>query len=63
MNKFFDKQIAKKTIIYRFIVILITLSIGYLLTNNIKISIKLAFITETLQTITYYIFEYLWQYL
>ena len=57
----FDSEIVKKAIIYRVFAVIITLVVGYLLTKNFKISLKIAFITQTLQTIAYYVFEYFWE--
>jgi uncharacterized membrane protein len=53
-------EILRKTIIYRIIAITLTLLVTYFFTKKLNISIKIAIITELLQSLIYYTYEHFW---
>ena len=55
-----NERIIVKSIIYRFIALLITFIITYLFTNNFRKSFKVSIFIETLQFLSYFIYEIVW---
>lgn len=55
-----NERIIVKSIIYRFIALLITFFITYLFTNNFRKSFKVSIFIETLQFISYFVYEIVW---
>ena len=54
------RRILIKTILYRFIGVMFTLIFSYMFTGNISKSLKITILTETFQTLLYYIYEHSW---
>ena len=55
-----NERIIVKSIIYRFIALLITFFITYLFTNHFRKSFKVSVFIESLQFISYFIYEMVW---
>lgn len=55
-----NERIIVKSIIYRFIALLITFFITYLFTNHFRKSVKVSVFIESLQFISYFIYEMVW---
>lgn len=55
-----NERIIVKSIIYRFIALLITFFITYLFTNHFRKSFKVSVFIESLQFISYFIYEIVW---
>ena len=53
-------RIIIKTLIYRAIGILVSFSVCYFFFKNRRLAIKLSIIIEIIQTLVYYIYEYIW---
>ena len=53
-------RIIIKTLIYRAIGILVSSSVCYFFFKNRTLAIKLSIIIEIIQTLVYYIYEYIW---
>ena len=54
------RRIIVKTSLYRFIGVVFTLIFSYMFTKNISKSIKITALTETFQTLLYFIYEHSW---
>ena len=55
-----NNRILLKSIIFRIIALIITFSITYLYTNNLRNSLKVSFFIEFIQFISYITYEILW---
>ena len=55
-----NQRILVKSVMFRFIALTITFIITYLFTSNFKKSIKVSVFIETLQFISYFIYEIIW---
>ena len=55
-----NNRILLKSIIFRIIALIITFSITYLYTNNLRNSLKVSFFIEFIQFISYFTYEILW---
>ena len=55
-----DKRIIVKTVVYRFIAILLTLFFSFVFTRNLFKSIGIAVFTELFQTFVYFLYEKYW---
>tara|TARA_Y100000385_G_C13068124_1_gene627713 strand:+ start:1284 stop:1589 length:306 start_codon:yes stop_codon:yes gene_type:complete len=55
-----NQRIIVKSVIYRIIALLITFLITYLFTNNFRKSFKVSVFIESLQFISYFIYEMVW---
>ena len=53
-------RIIIKTLIYRAIGILVSYSVCYFFFKNRTLAIKLSIVIEIIQTLVYYIYEYIW---
>ena len=53
-------RIIIKTLIYRVIGILVSFSVCYFFFKNRTLAIKLSIVIEIIQTLVYYIYEYIW---
>ena len=55
-----NHRILVKSVMFRLIALMITFIITYLFTSNFKKSIKVSVFIETLQFISYFIYELIW---
>ncbi len=54
------RRIIIKTLLYRFVGVMFTLIFSYMFTKNISKSIKITVLTETFQTLLYFVYEHSW---